>query len=37
MIGLHNASKYSIAKGFPTCEDIVDLFTDMADDKAKID
>jgi hypothetical protein len=37
VIGLKDASKDAIAKGFPTCEDLKDLFMDMADNKAKVE
>jgi hypothetical protein len=37
VIGLQDASKDSIAKGLPTREDLEDLFTDIADDKAKVE
>jgi hypothetical protein len=37
VIGLQDASKDAIAKGLPTCEDLEDLLTDMADDKAKVE
>jgi hypothetical protein len=37
VIGLQNASKDAIAKVLPTCEYLEDPFTDMADDKAKIE
>jgi hypothetical protein len=33
-IGLQDASKDAIEKGLPMCEDLEDLFMDMADDKA---
>jgi hypothetical protein len=34
VIGLQDAAKDDIAHGLPTCEDLEDLFTDMAHDKA---
>jgi hypothetical protein len=37
VIGLQDAAKDAIAKGLPTCEDLEDLFTDMADDKTKVE
>jgi hypothetical protein len=37
VINLHDAAKDAIAKGFPTCEDLKDLFTDMTDDKTQIE
>jgi hypothetical protein len=36
-IGLQDAAKDAITKGLPTCEDLEDLFTDMADDKTKVE
>jgi hypothetical protein len=37
VIGLQDASKDAIAKGLPMCEDLKDLFMDMADDEANIE
>jgi hypothetical protein len=37
VIGLQDAAKYAITKGFPMCEDLEDLFTDIADDKSKVE
>jgi hypothetical protein len=37
VIGLQDAAKDAIAKGFPICEDLEDLFMDMADDKTNIE
>jgi hypothetical protein len=37
VIGLQYAAKDAIAKGLPMCEDIEDLFTDIADDKTKVE
>jgi hypothetical protein len=36
IIGMQDAAADSISKGFPACEDLKDLFTDMADDKTKL-
>jgi hypothetical protein len=37
VIGLQDAAKDAIAKGLPMCEDLEDLFMDMADDKTKVE
>jgi hypothetical protein len=37
VIGLQDAAKDATAKGLPTCEDLEDLFTDMADDKTNVE
>jgi hypothetical protein len=37
VISLQDASKNAIAKGLPICEDLKDLFTDLADDKTKVE
>jgi hypothetical protein len=35
--GLQEASKEAIAKGLPTIEDLEDLFSEMADNRAKVE
>jgi hypothetical protein len=37
VIGLQDAAKDAIAKGLPTCEDLEDIFTDMANDKTEVE
>jgi hypothetical protein len=37
VIRLQGAAKDAIAKGLPMCEDLKDIFTDMADDKTKVE
>jgi hypothetical protein len=37
VIVLQDASKDAIAKGLPRCENLEDFFTDMADDKVKVE
>jgi hypothetical protein len=37
LIDLQDAAKDAIATGFPACEDLEDLFTDMADEKTKVE
>jgi hypothetical protein len=36
VIGLQEASKEVIAKGLPTIEDLEDLFSEMADNRAEV-
>jgi hypothetical protein len=37
VLALSDASKAAIAKGLPTCEDLEDLFLDLAADKTKVE
>jgi hypothetical protein len=37
IIGLQDAAKDAITKGLSTCEDLEDMFMDMADDKTNIE
>jgi hypothetical protein len=37
LVGLQDAVTDAIEKGSPMCEDLEDLFTDMADDKTKVE
>jgi hypothetical protein len=37
VIALPDASQNAIAVGLPTVEDLEDLFTDLSDDKAKVE
>jgi hypothetical protein len=37
VLALSDASKASIPKGLPTCEDLEDLFLDLAADKSKVE